>query len=325
MTTTRRTLLRGIGAGAAATLAAPLFAQDDKSTVTILVGGASATDACARMLAEHLRDALERPVIVLPKLGAGQRIALGETRRAAPDGRTLMFVTHTALSLYPHVYKKLDYDPVRDFTPVAGVSHFDVAIATGPMTGATDLRQLMEWQRKRTDGAVFGSAPGNGTLSHFLGISTGLAAKVPMTHVAYKDSMAGILDLGSGRLPMMITALQPLLEMHKAGKIRVLAVSGPTRSPLAPDVPTVKEAGFNVQSSNYTGLIGPAKLPPAYVKRVQDAVLAVLATPAARDRLVQLAMTPWPTTSGDFATQLAQESKRFEALVAASGYTKEEA
>ena len=153
---------------------------------------------------------------------------------------------------------------MADFTPIAGISYFDVAIATGPMTGATDLKQLMEWQRSQKD-PVFASAPGNGSLSHFVGISTSLATKVPMTHVPYKDSGVGIVDLAAGLLPMMITGLQPLIEMHKAGKIRLLAVSGDVRSPLVPEVPTLREAGVNVVSSTYTGVFGPAKMPPDLV------------------------------------------------------------
>ena len=324
--TTRRTALRGLAAGAATLLAGRGFAQDDKSAITILVGAASSMDFTARLIAEQLRDSLQRPAVVLSKLGAGQRVALGEARRAAPDGRTLVFATSGPFSVYPYIYNKLDYDPVADFTPIAGISYFDVAIATGPMTGASDLKQLMEWQRARKPGdAVFGSAPGNGSLSHFVGISTAMATKVQMTHVPYKDSGVGIVDLAAGRLPMMITGLQPLIEMHKAGKIRLLAVSGDTRSPLVPEVPTLKEAGVNVVSSTYTGLFGPAKMPPEVVKRLHDAVMPLLTNAAMKEKLAQQAMTPWPASGQQLAALLADERKRFEQLVKASGYQREDA
>src|SRR5690606_20245796 len=140
---------------------------------------------------------------------------------------------------------------------IIGISSFEVAVATGPMADAKDLQQLIGWQRKRPAGdAVFGSAPGNGSLSHFVGISIGLASDVDMTHVPYKDSGVGIIDLASGRIPMMITGLSPLVEMHKAGKIRILAVSGDSRSPLVPEVPTLKEAGVDVSSTTCTGVFG---------------------------------------------------------------------
>jgi len=321
--TTRRTALRGLAA-AAATLAGPLRAQDDKSAITVLVGAASSMDFTARLITEQLRETMARPAIVLSKLGAGQRLALGECKRAAPDGRTLVFATSGPFSVYPFIYNKLDYDPVADFTPIAGISYFDVAIATGPMTGATDLKQLMEWQRAKKD-PVFASAPGNGSLSHFVGISTSLATKVPMTHVPYKDSGVGIVDLAAGRLPMLITGLQPLIEMHKAGRIKLLAVSGDVRSPLVPEVPTLKEAGVNVVSSTYTGVFGPAKMPPELVKRLHDAITPMLSNPAMKEKLAQQAMTPWPADGQQLAALLADERKRFEILVKASGYQREDA
>jgi tripartite-type tricarboxylate transporter receptor subunit TctC len=323
--TTRRTALRGIAAGAAAAIAGPALAQDN-SAITVLVGAASSMDATARIIADQLRAALGRPAVVLSKLGAGQRVALGEAKRAAPDGRTLVFATSGPFSVYPYIYNKLDYDPVADFTPIAGISYFDVAIATGPMTGATDLKQLMEWQRSRKPGdAVFGSAPGNGSLSHFVGINTSIATKVAMTHVPYKDSGVGIIDLSAGRLPMLVTGLQPLIEMHKAGKIRIMAVSGDTRSPLVPEVPTLKEAGVDVVSSTYTGVFGPAKMPPDVVRRLHDAIVPMLAHAAVKEKLAQLAMTPWPATGQQLAALLVDERRKFEHLVKASGYQKEDA
>ncbi|WP_332824037.1 Bug family tripartite tricarboxylate transporter substrate binding protein [Ramlibacter sp.] len=322
--TTRRTALRGIAAGAAAALAGPAVLAQDNTAITVLVGAASSMDATARLIADQLRASLGRPAVVMSKLGAGQRLALGECRRAAPDGRTLVFATSGPFSVYPYIYNKLDYDPVADFTPIAGISYFDVAIATGPMTGAADLKSLMEWQRGKKD-AVFASAPGNGSLSHFVGLSTSLATKVPMTHVAYKDSGVGIIDLAAGRLPMLITGLQPLIEMHKAGKIRILAVSGDVRSPLVPEVPTLKEAGVDVVSSTYTGVFGPPKMPADLVKRLHDAIAPMLTNAAMKEKLAQLAMTPWPANGQQLAALLADERKRFEQLVQASGYKKEDA
>ncbi|HEX7891097.1 MAG TPA: tripartite tricarboxylate transporter substrate-binding protein [Ramlibacter sp.] len=321
--TTRRTALRGLAAGAAAALAGPVLAQDN-TAINVLVGAASSMDATARLVADQLRSALGRPAVVLSKLGAGQRVALGECKRAAPDGRTLVFATSGPFSVYPYIYNKLDYDPVADFTPIVGISYFDVAIATGPMTGAGDLKQLMEWQRAKKD-AVFASAPGNGSLSHFVGISTSLATRVPMTHVPYKDSGVGIVDLAAGRLPMLITGLQPLIEMHKAGKIRIMAVSGDVRSPLVPEVPTLKEAGVDVVSSTYTGVFGPAKMPADVVKRLHDAIVPMLTNAAMNEKLAQLAMTPWPATGQQVSALLVEERKRFEHLVKASGYQREDA
>jgi tripartite-type tricarboxylate transporter receptor subunit TctC len=132
---TRRSTLQGLAAGALSLAAGRAFSQDDKSPITILVGAASSMDFTARLVADHLREALGRPVIVVSKLGAGGRVALGELQRSAPDGHTLMFSTSSPFAIYPNIYNKLGYDPVTDFTPIAGVCWFDVGLATGPMTG----------------------------------------------------------------------------------------------------------------------------------------------------------------------------------------------
>ena len=322
---TRRSTLQGLAAGALSLATGAAWSQDDKSPITILVGAASSMDFTARLVAEQLREALGRPVVVVSKLGAGGRVALGELKRSAPDGRTLMFSTSSAFAIYPNIYNKLDYDPVADFTPIAGVSWFDVGVATGPMTGATDMKQLIAWQKAKGAGAVYGDAPGAGSSSHFVGIAIAQATGVPMTAVHYKDSGVGIIDLASGRLPVLITGTSPLVEMHKNGKIRLLAVSGEQRSPLVPEVPTLREAGVNVAIQNSAGLYGPAKMPRELVEKIHAAVMPMLSNAAVREKLAGQGMAPSPMTGAQLAASLADERKRFEALVKASGYVREDA
>jgi tripartite-type tricarboxylate transporter receptor subunit TctC len=322
---TRRTALQALAAGTLAAAVPRAFAQDDRP-ITIVIGIGASMDFVARIIADQLREVLGRPVVVIAKLGAGQRLALGEVRRAAPDGRTLLFSTSGPFAIYPNIYNKLEYDPVADFTPITGVSSFDVAIAAGPMTGATTLKQLVEWMRARKPGdAVFGSAPGNGSLSHFVGLSLGMATQVPMTHVPYKDSGVGVIDLVAGRLPIMITGVNGFVEMHRAGRLKILAVSGEQRSPQVPDVPTLKEAGVNLSSSTATGVFGPARMAPELVRRLQDAITPILDNPAIRDKLADQGMVPWRATPQQLATALAKERRHFEQLVKASGYVKEDA
>ena len=321
--TTRRATLKTVSAVCLAGLARRGFAQEDKKPITVLVGAASSMDFTARIIAEQLHDALGAPAIVMSRLGAGQRLALGEARRATPDGHTVVYATNGPFAIYPNIYTKLDYDPDRDFTPIAGISNFDVAVCTGPMTGCTDLRQLVAWLRAKKGDAVFGSAPGNGSLSHFVGISINLATGLTMAHVPYKDSGVGLIDVASGRLPMMITGLSPQVELHKAGKIRILAVSGETRSPLVPDVPTLKQAGVDVSSTTSTGLFGPAHMPPELVARLAEAVRPIFTNRATLEQLAQQGMTPWPVPARQLAASLVEDRKRFAALVKASGFVAE--
>ena len=291
--------------------------------MTILVGAASSMDFTARLVAEQLHNVLDRPVVVVSKLGAGGRLALNELKRAAPDGRTLMFSTSSLFSIYPHIYTRLDYDPVTDFTPIAGVSWFDLGIATGPMTGATDLKQLMAWEAKQGAGAVYGAAPGAGSSSHFVGIALAQATNLPLKPVHYKDSGVGLIDLVSGRLPMLITGTSPLVEMHKAGRMKIVAVSGEKRSPLVPEVPTLREGGLNVVIQNSAALYAPAKMPRGMVDRIYNAVMPMLAKADVQDKLAQQGMVPFPMNGAQLAGWLAEERKRYELLAKESGYVPE--
>ena len=318
----RRSFVRSIAAGAAV-LAAPAIRAEDSAPVTILVGAASSMDFTARLIAEHLKDTLGRPVVVVSKLGAGGRLALNELKRAAPDGRTLMFSTSSLLAIYPHIYTKLDYDPVADFTPIAGVSLFDLGMATGPMTNTADVKSTMAWAKREGANAVYGAAPGAGSSSHFVGIALAQATGLPLKPVHYKDSGVGVIDLASGRLPMLITGTSPVAVQHKAGKIRMIATSGAKRSPLAPEVPTFKEQGFDVVIENSAALYGPAKLPREMVERIHAALQPMFARQDALEKLAGQGMTPQPLDGTQLAAWLAAERKRYEVLTKASGYVPE--
>lgn len=320
----RRSALRTLGAGALAFGSASSRAQDDKSTINVFVGASASMDICARLVSEQLRESLGRTTITVPKLGAGQRVAMGEVRRSAPDGRNLVFVTNGPFCIYPHVYKKLDYDPVRDFTPIIGVSKFDVAIATGPATGVTSLKDLITWVKARNEDTIYASAPGNGSFSHFVGIATALTTSARLTHVPYKDSGQAVIDLGGGRIPIMLTGMSSMLSAHQAGKIRILAVSGAERSPLLPDVPTLRESGVNVARSTYTGVFGPAGMAPDLVKRLHDAIAPMLTNAAVVDRLRQHAMTMAPATGAQLAETMREEFAYFGGLAKDSGYVPTE-
>lgn len=318
---TRRTALAQIAAAAAA---GPLRARaGDATPIKLLVGAQAGTDFTARLVADKLQEALGRPVVVFSKLGAGQRLALNELQRAAPDGNTLMLVTSAPFSIYPHIYAKLDYEPLKDFTPVAGVTSFDVGIATGPATGARDIAELVRWIRANPQKAIFGSAPGTGSLSHFVGISLGLAINQKLVHVPYKESSKGILDVASGRLPMMMTGLSGMIELHKAGRIHVVASSGSTRSPLMPEVPTMMEAGIHVDTTSVVGIFGPAGMRAEVVRPLTTALMRIAGTPEFRDKLAVYGVTPHPATPEDLRATLLAEYRQYATLVKASGYVPE--
>ena len=319
MTVLRRTAL-------AATLALPWVAraQDDRSPIRLLCGLAAGTgnDLAARIVADRMKDVLGRPVNVENKPGAGQRLALNELRRAPPDGRTLALATTGPFVIYPHIYNKLDYDPFKDFTPIGAVASFDVAIASGAKTQAKTLRELVAAAQADPANALFGS-PGNGSLSHFVGIALGLASKVDLQHVPYKDSGQLQIDLATGRLPIVITGQSNLIEMHRQGRIRMVAVSGAERTALLPEVPTLKESGVAISSATTVGIFGPAGLPAELVQRLNAAITGATQAVDARDRLSRIAFAPTQSSPEALAAEIVAEHRRFATLVKASGYVAE--
>ena len=301
-----------------------LRAQDDKSPIRMLCGLAAGTgnDLTARIVADRMKEVLGRTVTVENKPGAAQRLTLNELRRAPPDGRTLALATTGPFAIYPHIYSKLDYDPFKDFTPLAAVASFDVGIASGAKTQAKTMAELIDAARADAGNAIFGS-PGNGSLSHFVGIALGLASKIELTHVPYKDTGTLSIDLAAGRLPIVITGTSNLIEAHRQGRIRLLAVSGAERTPSIPDVPTLQQSGIPLTSATTVGIFGPAGLPPEIIKRYNAAIVGATETPEARDKLARILFLPTRSTPEALAAEIATDHKRFAQLVKASGYTPE--
>jgi tripartite-type tricarboxylate transporter receptor subunit TctC len=324
---TRRTVLKRFVGGAAAAVAVPsLWAQiDNKSAITLLVNAGSTVEFTARLVAEQLRAVLGNPVVVLLKEGVGGRIAVAEVMRSAPDGRTLLLSTSSPFAIYPNIYKKLNYDPSTDFSFIGSVAWFDVGLATSLKSGLVDMKQTLAWAKANGADALYAAAPGNGSAPHFVGIATSLAAGVPMTQVAYKSAGPAIIDLIAGRVPLLATGTGSLVEMHRAGKIRIVAVSGAQRSLLVPEVPTLTESGVNVTFQISAGLYGPAKMPQAMIDCVYAAMLPMMSNTEVRNKLIAQGMRPTPLPGPQLASWLAQERKRVEGLARAVGYEKEEA
>lgn len=299
--------------------AMPVAANDDRSTMSVLVGAASSMDFTARVVADYLRQSLERPVVAVSKLGAGGRVALGELKRSAPDGRTIMLSTSSAFVVYPAIYAKLEYDPVNDFTPIINVAWFDVGIAVAPALGVRTLTELVSWAKSQKGPVVYGCAPGTGSASHFAGIATEVATGLKLKPITYKDSAQGIADAIGGRIPIMITGTSPLAAQHKAGKLLLLATSGPARSPLVPDVPTMKEGGVDASVVINASLYGPAGMNADQVQRIHDAAAKMLADPLIRTRLEQAGMAPAPMDAKALAGLLASERQRYAELARVSG------
>ncbi|KQT13466.1 Bug family tripartite tricarboxylate transporter substrate binding protein [Ramlibacter sp. Leaf400] len=314
---------RQFAALAAASLALPAALAQDR-TMKILVGfppGGSA-DTIARLLAEKLRASLNQNVIVENRPGAAGRVVLGEVRRAAPDGQTLVLSPSGAMVIAPWLYSNLGYDPLKDFTPVSRLTVFDFAVTAGPAAPPGDLRTVLAWMKANPGRANYATS-GAGTVPHFAGQLLAQATGVPMTHVPYKGGAPAAQDLIGGQVPLMLDTASETLEHHKAGKVRILAVTGEQRTRALPDVPTLKESGINMTADAYFGLFGPPAMPAEVVQRIDRAVAEALKAPEVQEKIYSFGLVPSHAPSAELMATQAAHLKRWEAPIKASGFKAE--
>jgi tripartite-type tricarboxylate transporter receptor subunit TctC len=313
---------------AAVTLAAATcgaLAQMGEQPVRIVfpfaAGGSG--DALARLIAEHLRTVLNQPVIVEDRTGAQGRLGVQAVKAAAPDGNTILLTPVAPMSVYQHVYKALAYDPIADFAPVSQVATFDFAVAVAPQVPAASLKELVAWVRANPAQGSYGT-PGAGTLPHFLAVSFAKAASLDLRHVGYRGSAAAMTDLVGGQIPIVVTTTSDVLESHKAGRIKVLATSAAGRSPFLPEVPTLKEAGFDLVASGWYGVFAPAGTPEAVVARLSAGVAGAVRSPQVKERLLAFGLVPTGTTAAELGRIQKADSELWAPAVKASGFTPEQ-
>jgi tripartite-type tricarboxylate transporter receptor subunit TctC len=313
---------RSFTALAAASLATPALLAQDR-TIKIWVGfppGGSA-DVIARLLAEKIKGPLGQNVIVDNKPGAAGRLVLGELKRMPPDGLNLVLSPSGATVIAPHLYA-LNYDPIKDFTPVSRIVTFDFAVTAGPAAPPGDLKIVLAWMKANPAKASYATS-GAGTVPHFAGLLLSQAAGVTITHVPYKGGAPAAQDLIGGQIPLMVDTASETLEHHKAGKVRIVAVTGETRSRALPDVPTLKEQGINTAADAFFGLYGPAGMPADVVARIDRAVAEALKAQDVQDRIYAFGLVPNHAPSAELAATQAAHLKRWEAPIKASGFKPE--
>jgi tripartite-type tricarboxylate transporter receptor subunit TctC len=309
---------------AALLLAGPLQAQIGAPQIRIVfpftAGGSG--DAASRLIAEAMSNALGRPVIVENRVGADGRIGMRAVKEAAPDGATLLLTPIAPISIYQHVYAKLDYDPINDFVPISEVGTFDFGIATGPQTDARTLKELIAWAKAHPSDANF-AIPAAGTLPHFLGVMLARAAGIDLRPVPYRGSAAGLTDLIAGHIPIEITTTSDLVQMAKDGRIRVLATSSRGRSPFLPDVPTLREAGYDLVATGWYGMFAPAKTLPDVIARYNKIIVDAVRSPQFKDRMMTFGLQPTGTSAAAFAHIVEDDSTLWEPAIKASGFRAE--
>jgi tripartite-type tricarboxylate transporter receptor subunit TctC len=301
--------------------AAPAFAQVDKP-VRLLVGFApgGSADIAARQLADRIKDDLHQPVIVENRPGAGGRLAAEVVRNSPADGSVLMLTPIVVTVLAPLVFSKLPYDPIVDFAPVAQVANFQFALSVNASHPAKNVNELIAWYKANPAKANFGS-PAPGSLPHFFGVMIAKGAGIELVHVPYNGGGPMMNALMGEQITAAIDTLVEQVELHRAGKVRILATSGTSRSPLLPEVPTFTESGLvGVEGTAWFGVYAPAKTPEATVRQLNAAINKALANAELRERLTRLGLEPAGGTPADLAARMAQDAARWAPVVKASGF-----
>jgi tripartite-type tricarboxylate transporter receptor subunit TctC len=326
MTITRR---HAIGCAAAVVLAgfaARAPAQVITKNARIVVGfpPGGSTDVMAHLLAERMRGVYAPDVSVENKAGASGRVGADAVKNGAADGSQMLLTPCSVLSLYPHVYKRLSYDTLRDFTPVAPVGAVAFGLSVGPAVPATvkSLADYFKWAKSDRKNAVYAS-PAAGAAPHFVGVMLGRAAGVDLDHVAYDGGAPALQDLMRGQIPASVNVLSEVIPQVQTGKLRVLATSGLQRSPFLPDVPTFAESGFQEATAQEVfGLFVPSKTPADVVAKLNATVRDIANSKEFADAMAKLSYDRASDTPAEFAKFMKTELGRWEVVVKASGFDR---
>jgi tripartite-type tricarboxylate transporter receptor subunit TctC len=266
-----------------------------------------------RTVAEQLTKAMGQAFVVENISGGGGVIASQAVAKAAPDGYTLM-VGYVATHGTNPAVRKVPYDAVKDFTAIAMVGGTPNVLVVHPGVPAKSLAELIDYGRKNAGKLSYGSS-GQGSLTHLAMEQFKQATGLDATHAAYRGIGPAITDILGGQTQMMMPGLAAAIPHIKAGKMRPLAVTGLKRHPLIPDVPTFDELGFKgFDGVQWYGIVGPAKMPEAVTKRLNDEINKALAAPALRERLAGEALEPMPMTSAEFARFVQADITRWSQL-----------
>jgi tripartite-type tricarboxylate transporter receptor subunit TctC len=296
-------------------------AQPLTPPLRIVVGFApgGATDRVARIVAEKLQEKLGIAVIVDNKTGAGGRIAAMQVKAATPGQDMLLLGNPAMMVVAPLVFKDTAYDPERDFVPVSHVNNYEFGVAVGPAVPVRELTHLLAWLRANPAQANFG-VPATGSLPHFFALMMGDKAKVHAQVVGYRGSAPLLADLLGGQVPVGVDTFETQLPQHQAGKIRILAVSGASRSPLAPDIPTFKEAGLDLVATGWNAFFAPASMPKAKVDLLSNAIHEVMLDADTQRKFTAQQMTPVASTQAQTRAMLKAFRAQWAPVVQKSGY-----
>lgn len=313
-------------AGIAASFPGRAFAQSDNLTrITVGFPPGGTTDIVARTLAAHLK--LEGTTnLVDNRAGAAGRLAVDYVKRAQGNGRTILVTPGAIMAIYPHVYKKLGYDPLTDFKAVSSLVTAPYGICVGPAVPekVKTLSDFGRWCKENPKLAAYGT-PGQGTAPHFLGAMFARTVGIDFLHVPFRGGAPAIQDVIGGQIAASINNVNELIPHAQAGRLRILGISSPQRFKALPAVPTFAEAGMkDLESEEWLGVFLPASASNDQVSTLSTAVREAFSRPAAREGLEKLGFTINTSTPAEFEAKLKADIKRWAPVVKATGFSLDE-
>ena len=324
----RRRFLAVTAGLAAAGLSPRAFAQAAAKPVRIVVpfpaGGG--TDVLARLVAEKLRGGYAPSVIVENRPGAAGRIAVDYVKAGDADGTQLLFSPDFLMTVYPHSYRKLSYDPVRDFTPVATVAKSGLALCAGPglPDSAKTVNDFVQWCRANPARATYATTSAGAT-PHFVGVMLARAANLDLTAVHYKGGAPALQDLLGGQVPVSVNPVGEILPFARSGKLRVLATTGSARSRFLPEVPTMIEAGYkDVVVEAWLGFFAPGRTPADTVARLSAAIGEAIKSEDVVQAFAKFGNDVSYVAPAAMAGLVRTDIERWGPVVKASGFTAED-
>jgi len=283
-------------------------------------------DMVARPLTEKLRGRYAESLVLDSRPGAGGRIAVEYVKRAVPDGKTILQIPGSIMSLYPHIYSKLPYDPAADFMPVSTLCGYVYSFTAGPGLPAEikTVAEYIAWARANPKQSVYG-IPAAGSALHFAGMMLQRSAKFEFASVPYRGGAPLLQDLLGGQVPVSFNVLGEVLPSIRTGKLRSLALTSPKRSPFLPDVPTLSEQGYpDIALQEWLGWFVPAKTPADVVKSLNAFVRDGLQSPELQEALTKNALVAQHQSPEEFAAMLKADIAHWGPIVKATGFKAEE-
>ena len=319
----RRFLVAAVlGLGLASSTLAQTYPSKPIRIITPYNPGGTA-DIMARLVGQTLQEAWGQPVVVENKAGASGMIGADAVAKAAPDGYTLLAAYCTEISIAPSLFPKVPYDPIRDFTPVAVTALTPMILVMNPGLPAKNLKEFIALAKAKPRQFAYASA-GAGSPAHLAGELLQRAAGIEMTHVPYKGGGQALTDTLGGQTALFFSSMPSALPHVKAGKLRALAVSTAARSPGAPDVPSVAEAGgFEFDMASWNGLFAPAGTPREIVNRINAEVTKAFGRADVRERLVKEGAEPQSWSAERFREFVVSDTAKFGKVIRDAGVKAE--